>query len=917
MPYSVAQPASSLSSLPVTPKQIRFVYAFIFISALIFAALAPFAQVKLPAVSAFIPLYQSALVINDLLTAAALYGIVRSVKSRRILLLASAYLFTAIMTVAHTLSFPGLFSTSGLLGAGIHSTAWIYAFWHSVFPALIIAYVLTPERLVGRWAISKSVALVVCAALSFTALATAGAALLPAIFDHGKYTSNQPIIFSTVWLFSAAGLVVLTRKRPRLGMDAWLLVVLWTWLFEIALACVLNAGRFDIGFYAGRTYGLISSVTLLFMLMRESTVLHGQLALMLTQEAASREREASQRVLAAVLTQMSVGVIVFRDDTDGLFINKQAASILGIAERDVSYTHSSNAGSCSSLDGLHTRMSSLRATIMQIQAGAVCAEVDIAFEDQNGTRFVTVSGGPVMAAGNSILATVVVLNDVTAERQAEQVLQATLTRLRYLIDNTPLGVIEFGPSLAVTGWNDRAEELFGWQPDEIMGCPLEALPIMHEDERVAVGDLVRQIHDPKSRYVRSSLTHRSKTGDVKNFEWYTSILHDESGKIAAAFSLVLDVTDRVKALCQLQEADRAKDMQLVTIAHELRNPLSPIAHAAMLMRSKQFSTEKLTWAAELITRQTGHMSRLLDDLLDVTRIASGKIKLEVIRCDLTQIINDALEMSKPLLLRCGHTFALDLPGTAVYVDADSMRLTQVVTNLLNNASKYTEPGGHIDIRLRMHGLVADVTISDNGVGIATDMLVEVFQPFKQVDRASHLSRGGLGIGLALVKGIVELHGGKVTAVSDGHGKGSTFTVSLPHVTSAQESAHYSSLYRPLEMLGRTILVADDNVDGADALAKVLINAGATVEVAYDGGSALDIVASQRIDIAILDIQMPVMNGRDLAERLRLYRPKPLLISLSSFGQQEDEAANLRSGFDRHYTKPLSPEEMLKILNGAH
>jgi len=768
-----------LLSVPASARQKRIILFLVFIYSVAFAAVAPFAKVKLVPIFAFIPVCQSALVVNDLLTSAVLFGYVRASSSRRFLILASAYLFTALMTVAHTLSFPGLFSPSGLLGAGIQSTAWVYIFWHTAFPLFVIAYVVFPEKQISRAYTFASIGGVLFIAILMTIVATAGESLLPKIFDGGHYSTHQPIIFSLAWGSSVTALLTLLRKKPRVVMDTWLLVALVTWLFEIALAALLNGGRYDLGFYAGRVYGLISSVVVLFMLLLESATLHQRLASMAERMAASRERTAAQRVLDAVMTQLPVGLLVTQKDGQHMLLNESASSILSHHGHSHRWA-SSAATSYLNIASLDSSFSEVRDLIQRVHSGEQFSDTEIRIVDGLTKRYLTLSGKAVVDVENSVIASVIVLNDITEKKKVEETLQLTLIRLRYLVENTPLAVIEWGPTLLVYGWSERAEDFFGWEAAEVMGNHLQSLPIMYEGDRELVKEMIGKIEDPATQYVRFSLTHRTKDGDIKSFEWYTSVLHDFEGNVIAAFSLILDVTDRVRAMRQLQEADRHKDVQLATIAHELRNPLAPINHAAMVIKGNQISQEKLHWVSDLVSRQVVHMSRLLDDLLDITRISSGKIKIEMKDVDLGQILQDALEMSRPLHQRCRHVISTNLTGRAVTVVGDSMRLTQVFTNLLNNAAKYTEPGGRVELASRVYGEYVEVTVRDNGVGIEPEMLLQVFQPFVQIDRASHLSRGGLGIGLALAKGITDLHEGTISVSSEGAGKGATFTVVLPY-----------------------------------------------------------------------------------------------------------------------------------------
>jgi len=690
-------------------------------------------------------------------------------------------------------------------------------------------------------------------------------------------------------------------------MDTWLVVVLTTWLFEIMLAALLNGGLYDVGFYVGRVYGMIASSTVLYMLLRDYTRLHADFARLSLQSIADSEYSAAQRVIEAVVTQLPVGVLVMRDVQTHLLVNDRAATILRL-DRDMA---ESGIGFLKS-DVLATDMQPIRDFISTIETQREFVETEVKLSVAGETRTIVLSGRPVLDKANSTLGFVIVMNDVTEKREAERMLDASLTRLRSVIENTPLAVIEWNASGVVTRWNARAESLFGWPKEEIIGGQLCSLPIMHEDERLRVDELSKLVREPVSRYLHTALRHRTKLGAIKDVEWYTSVLLDQSGAVDTAFSLILDVSERTDAFRQLQEADRRKDMQLVTIAHELRNPLSPIAQVAILMQNNSLPDDRVQWAADLINRQTKHMATLLDDLLDVTRIASGKIRLDQRITDLVMVLNDALEMSQPLMNRNNHALTVTLPATPVLVFGDGMRLTQVFANLLTNAGKYTEPGGDIELRLEVNTDEVVVVIADNGIGIDPAMILRIFEPFVQVDRASHLSRGGLGVGLALAKAIVELHQGTLVALSGGSSKGSTFKVSLPQVSEDSGCDDEMTTLRR-RAFNKAILVADDNTDSADSLAVILRAAGARVDVAYNGGVALEFMTNRTFDVAILDIAMPILSGRQVAQRMAQRSGKPYLIALTSLDRDVDRELNLKSGFDLHYTKPISPDDLFSTL----
>jgi len=373
------------------------------------------------------------------------------------------------------------------------------------------------------------------------------------------------------------------------------------------------------------------------------------------------------------------------------------------------------------------------------------------------------------------------------------------------------------------------------------------------------------------------------------------------------------VTERVQAMDGLRDADRRKDVYIATLAHELRNPLAPIANAASLLRSKGLAPERIEWIASMVARQTAQMARLLDDLLDVSRIGRGKITLRRARVELGRLIRDTLQTSMPLIEAGRHQVALDVPEAPLWVDADPLRITQVLANLINNAAKYTPPGGTIEIGLREDDGRARITVCDNGVGLEPAMIERVFDPFVQVSSASHMAQGGLGIGLSLAKGLVELHGGSIAATSAGAGQGALFTVRLP--LGAAQEALPGDEQAPTggAALGRHILVADDNLDAAESLAWLLRAEGASVTVAHDGAQALRLYNEKPAQIALLDLGMPEVDGLEVAAILARKTPRPFMIAVTGRGRQEDRAASLAAGFDEHLTKPVAPQQLMALL----
>jgi PAS domain S-box-containing protein len=395
-------------------------------------------------------------------------------------------------------------------------------------------------------------------------------------------------------------------------------------------------------------------------------------------------------------------------------------------------------------------------------------------------------------------------------------------------------------------------------------------------------------------------------------------IYDEVDRLIGAVNVLVDITDRKRAEEVEREASRHKSEFLAILAHELRNPLAPIRNGLQIMRLAEDDKAAAAKARTMMERQLAQMARLIDDLLDLSRIANGKIELRKQRIDLMSAVQDAVETSGPLIEAAGHEFTVSVPPRPVYVDADRTRLAQVFANLLNNSAKFTPHGGHVQLAVEQQGSDVVMKIRDNGVGIPLDMLPKIFDMFTQVDRALERSQGGLGIGLNLVRGMVEMHGGRVEAHSGGPGMGSEFVVRLPVLLTPERGyeqdgkdggTRCASAYR--------ILVVDDNEDSADSLSTLLELMGHDTRTAYDGLEAVATATAFRPDVMLLDIGLPKLNGYDACRRIREqpWGESVVIIALTGWGQEEDKCRSKEAGFNFHMVKPVDPAAFEKLLAG--
>ncbi len=396
-----------------------------------------------------------------------------------------------------------------------------------------------------------------------------------------------------------------------------------------------------------------------------------------------------------------------------------------------------------------------------------------------------------------------------------------------------------------------------------------------------------------------------------------ALAEDLAGRAAVAL-------DNARLYREVQEADRQKNEFLAMLAHELRNPLAPIRNAVHVLLAETVDADRQHWAKEVIARQVQQMVRMVDDLLDVSRITRGKIVLRKEPVDLAAVVADAVETSRPLIESRRHKLDVVVPAEPARVEGDRARLAQVVSNLLNNAAKYTDDGGRIWLAVEPAGGEVAVRVRDTGLGISAEMLPRVFEPFTQVDRSLDRTQGGLGIGLTLVRRLIELHGGRVEAKSDGPGRGSEFLVHLPALTAAPVPATPAAPAAngkhpgPGPVPGARVLIVDDNVDGAESLAIFLQLLGLETRTAYDGPAGLEAAEEFRPQVVLLDIGLPRMDGYEVARRIR-HHPElrdVLLVALSGYGQADDKRRSREAGFDHHLVKPVPPDALSELLNSA-
>ncbi|HEV3259114.1 MAG TPA: PAS domain S-box protein [Gemmataceae bacterium] len=520
------------------------------------------------------------------------------------------------------------------------------------------------------------------------------------------------------------------------------------------------------------------------------------------------------------------------------------------------------------------------------------------------------SAAPIRDDSGSPVGAVLVFRDVSERKDAEE----AQARLAAIVECSDDAIVSKTLEGIILSWNAGAERLFGYAPDEAIGRPITLIipPDRQDEEHEILARISRGERVDHFETIRVS-----KQGRMIEISLTVSPVRDSTGRIVGASKIARDITDRRRAEEALREADRRKDQFIALLAHELRNPLAPLRNGLQVMRLAGGDANAVAEARGMMERQLGHMVRLIDDLLDISRIRQNKMELRRSRVLLTDVVSSAVETARPAIEAAGHELTVALPPEPVHLDADLTRLAQVFSNLLTNSAKYTEPGGRIWLAAERQGGEVVVSVRDTGIGIPADAMPRIFDMFSQADRSIERSTGGLGIGLALVKGLVEMHDGTVTAASEGQGKGSTFTIKLPALGSPRgPSADVpSDIGQPAAGPRRRILIVDDNRDSATSMAMILRLMGNEVRTAHDGVEAVEAAEAFRPKAILMDLGMPRLNGYDATQRIREqpWGRGMIIIAQTGWGQDTDRIQSREAGCDGHLVKPVSLRDLEKLL----
>ncbi len=548
---------------------------------------------------------------------------------------------------------------------------------------------------------------------------------------------------------------------------------------------------------------------------------------------------------------------------------------------------------------------------------------------------------PLLDEANNVTGGIAVITDITARKQAEEATHAAYQQLAFHVESSPLAVVEWDSDFRVARWSASAERLFGWNADDVIGKHVNEWRFVFADDVDAVALVTNRQREGVE--VQGVLRNRNYTreGKVLFCEWYNSVLHDERGKLVSVLSLVLDVTARQSAEEEkaallvrerdarrhAEEADRLKDEFLATLSHELRTPLTSILGWASMIRNGEVEGSNATRAIETIERNARSQARLIDDLLDVSRIITGNLRLDLHPLNLAPIVEAALDALRPTADVKGiqlHTRFV--PGDCL-VKGDTNRLRQVIWNLLSNAIKFTQRGGKVNIELHCVEMTARLTVRDTGEGISSEFLPYVFDRFRQAEGSISRKQGGLGLGLAVVRHLVELHGGTISAESEGLGKGSVFAVDLPLAQERRDPARAEERRREVErrhsrsgvvrLDGVHVLLVEDDDDSRKLLGTMLKRYGARVTSTKSAAEAFSVFDNELPDVMISDIGMPDEDGYELIRKVRSAPPDKggltPAIALTGYASRKDRERALQAGYQQHMAKPIEQTDMIRAI----
>jgi PAS domain S-box-containing protein len=887
-----------LSTARATRADWRLALPAVVLLLAVFLATVPYAKLQLAYVPPFIPIYQTALAITDLMTAGLLLAQFNITRSRAILVLACGYLFTASMVVPHTLSYPGLFSETGLLGATPKTTAWLYMFWHGGFPLAVIAYAWlktragnTEPRGSSTRAILAGIAGVLAAAFALTLLATVGDPILPPLIANNRYTPEMAYVNTSCWMLSLAALLVLWRRRPHSVLDVWLIVVMSAWLFDVALSAVLNHGRFDLGFYAGRIYGLLASAFVLLMMQVETGKMYARLARLLTAEQQTSRRVALQH---RRIFDTSLDLILVVDRKGKLLqVSPSAMSILGYEPDEMVGRSAADFVYPADLDNTRRQMRMAR-------RGGVIRNFDC--------RYVSKDGRPVTLAWMGVWSQpeqehFFIGRDTTKQKAIEQATKQALARQQAVFNSAMIGIITLNESGSVETLNPAAAAMFGVTAQEVARRDIGRIIDLGGPTDVSSASRLHHIIASEGG-VRELTGYRA---DRTTFPVDFELTDMPIGERRMFVVFVRDITGR-------KRNERMKDEFVATVSHELRTPLTSIAGSLGLLAGGA-AGQLANPAKRLLSiahSNSQRLVRLINDILDIEKIESGKVAFVMQPVELRALVEQAIEANKGFAESFGVTVRLDPASAEAVVRVDPDRMTQVIINLLSNAVKFSPRGEEVVVRVENKVTRARLLVRDRGPGVPEEFKSRIFEKFVQVDASDARQKGGTGLGLSIVRQIMLRLGGEV-GLEPAAGGGSMFHVELPCWDQIE--------LLETERLGRAgsalILLCEDDPDAAAVLAGRLRGAGFPTDIAYTAEEAVRGAATRCYAAILVDLQLPDSDGISLIKHLRAqpqYHNTPIVVVSADPRRGRDDQRSSALNVLDWLQKPVDTQRLLHVLN---
>jgi PAS domain S-box-containing protein len=919
-----------LSTLPATSRDRTTALAVVGVSSILFACAVPFAGVPLTPVPAFVASYQSALAVNDLITAILLFSQFSILRSRALLLLASGYLFTAAAAIAHALTFPGLFAPAGLLDAGPQTTVWLFMVWHGGFPVLVLGYALLKDKEGGdkiqsstRGAILGSVAAVGVAILAVVWIVTGRHDFLPILLSEGHYTSTMIGVVSAVWSLSLAALLVLWFRRPHSVIDVWLMVVLCAWLFDIALSAIVNVARFDLGFYVGRIYGFCAASFVLAVLLVDNVALQAQMSRLLAnfrrQAASDRDRYGErERLFSAVVASSNDAIIT--KTLDGTITGWNPA-----AERLFGFTAAEAIGRRIDIIVPADRLAEMHDILDRIGRGEKIEHHETMRRRKDGSLLeVSLGISPIRTPSGAIIGASKTARDISEGKRAREALLEGEQLARGIIDTALDAFVQIDENAVIVDWNPQAEAVFGWSRQDALGQNFGKL-IVAETDRADLGAALKRFRQSGRDQIlgrRREIGARRRDGKEFRAEMSVTALKRREGFLFNSF--FRDLTDKIAAEDRIRQAEKMEAVGQLTggIAHDFNNILTVITGTIEILADAVAEQPQLFAITKMIDEAATRGADLTQHLLAFAR----KQPLQPREIDVNTLIIDTAKLLRPTL---GERIEIEsaFEDEVCLATVDPNQLSTAILNLALNARDAMPDGGKLiletgsvyldDMYASMHndvkpGRYALIAVSDTGTGIPAALIDKVFDPFF----TSKETGKGTGLGLSMVYGFVKQSAGHIKIYSE-EGHGTTMKIYLPPGTGASLVSEVAAA--PIIEGGQErILVVEDDRLVRDYVITQLNTLGYVTLAAGNAAEALAIVdTGAEFDLLFTDVIMPgEMNGRQLADEIRKRRVR--LKALFTSGYTENAIIHhgrLDPGV-LLLTKPYRRSDLAKMIRMA-